>query len=350
MAQVYSKTQTDTLLASKADASALAGKAAAADVAKVASDVAATSKLAAGYVAQTIAAPTTITVAAGTYDLSVSTDATLTLTAPNGTVVTLIVRPATGETLTIAGTNTVGGTAAATAISTIGVYTLLKLPEGWVVGGSGSASSPGGSTSPGTGTLPPAGSVTEVARLDLSTVADGTKIDGLMMTNSTAVSADSYFVAQNKKIAVPTSQGGWVGGAVRGGVSLVKELISVDYDLAGGWGMGNAALSVMAAEVGGYAGFMLNGDASVGWSANTNTTWSSTVDDTAVIAKSGTASLLFDSKNATLTFVVNGKTLGTASSTTIDKTKRASGFMLMFQGNGGASVGTLSNLVVSSVV
>lgn len=339
MAQVYSKTQTDTLLA---------GKAAATDVAKVTSDVAATSKLASGYVTQTITASTTLAVTAGTYDLTVSADATLTLTASNGTVVTLIVRPATGKTLTIAGTSTVGGTAAATAISSIGVHTLLKLPEGWVVGGAG-AGAPSGSTGSET-PLPPASSTTEVARLDLSTVADGTKVDGLMMTNSTAVSADSYFVAKNKKIAVPTSQGGWVGGAVRGGVSLVKELISVDYDLAGGWGMGNAALSVMAAEVGGYAGFALKGDASVGWSANTNTTWSSTVDDTAVIAKSGTASLLFDSKNATLTFVVNGKTLGTASSTTIDKTKRASGFVLQFQGNGGASVGTLSNLVVSSVV
>lgn len=340
MAQVYSKTQTDTLLA---------GKAAATDVAKVTSDVAAASKLASGYVTQVITASTTLAVAAGTYDLTVSADATLTLSASNGTAVTLIVRPAAGKTLTIAGTNTIGGTAVATAITTASMVTLLKTADGWVVGGSGGAQS-GGSTSPGTGTLPPAGSATEVARLDLSTVADGTKIDGLMMTNSTAVSADSYFVAQNKKIAVPSTQGGWVGGIVRVGVSLVKELISVDYDLAGGWGMGNAALSVRAAEVGGSAGFMLNGDASVGWSANTNTTWSSTVDDTAVIAKSGTASLLFDSKNATLTFVVNGKTLGTASSTTIDKTKRASGFVLMFQGNGGASVGTLSNLVVSSVV
>ena len=337
-------------------AASSAAAAAATDVAKVTSDVTAISKLASGYVTQTITASTTLAVTAGTYDLTVSADATLTMSASNGTAVTLIVRPATGKTLTIAGTNTIGGTAAATAITTASMVTLLKTADGW--GGITQAASTGGtgSTDPGTTTPPATGGTTTVATLDLTGVADGTKLTTLIMSNGATFTntADPRLIVQGGWIGLPVTPGDETFTAAGGGAKILlpKEQVTLDYDFGGGWERPNSKVELSLGVNGALDNsvtLVLAGDGQITNGSSVNYQQACTIPAAAQATKTGSLKMIFDSTTGKATGYLNGTLIYTNILASYDTSKKCGGWGLTVRGSGTPALGRFKNVVVSAV-
>lgn len=322
----YTQARTDVLLAAKAnqsDVTALqtsvanntaATQANASNIGAHTASINAVNALMAGYQAQTLSGATTLAVTAGTYDLTVAADSALTLTASNGTTVTLVVRPATGKTLTIQGVATVGSTATGFAITTAGVYTLMRLPEGWVMGSGSSATATTGASSAASSTTS-ASTATLVGSIDFTKATVGASGAGLVLSPSTAAIAQN---GSNAKINATyglavVSTGGTMYDQFSAPVRLAREQVTGDYVMTSA-GDGNNMVNIGVganSDTTTSLWFQIRSDGTVTGQFNENYPGTLTVKAGYSAPASGTAVYLWDQSTLTATLAINGTQVAT---------------------------------------